>query len=1772
MKKSIVICCALLLTCSSAAVLSACKDDSDKETQKMFATYETWQDGFYNINMMDGFGRITRSDEQAHGGSYSAKLQPLGSHTDSASPYFYYPMQMEGTGGYNYTDFSKLENVTFWMYNAEKEEVTFDFCIVASVADVYGTDYKSVKTCTLAPEQWTQITYTPDYNALQDMCDITNVAGIAFLFENCNSADIADAPVLYLDDLSISAADHPLAEIKTSTPERGEMQSFDLASSMVYVRLQSGLDYAESYLAAGSDKLPEGVKGGIEFTVTDAEMGTWPRLHFDSRTPQSELIGADRFSLMLYFGTSDPTVTEAELHMFPDTSSEYVEYVATNQWVKVVIDSETMLNNFGDSIGVRSLGLFWLQNGGTGCFNAIDVVRVADIRAEFDEVRIPDLEAGSAGAAYSLAEASLEIDGTPVTAESWSYSVSYKNAALCGDGYPEITLTDRTFTPATGGTYVATYTAQYQGKTYTASAEFDVARRAAAEGELESFDDPAVLDTIRMNSGTGTEYTSPEYLWAGDTRLDGASDGTKGGVEYTIPAVDGGTWPRFYFTSRATTGEIAKYDTVAFDIYLDAPGHSDPILIKMYPETDEFDQYVMPNTWVTVILDGAQCADLISRVSPESMGFFWVQNGARETGAVNIIEHIRITNIRAFNVEEERGEPETTEIEAFDDIYSLGNLTIANASLEWDEKEQAAVGSVDPTADLWMDVSVKARRSLEDYKALKEQGYNAVTLELFLQAADGSTARNAQMQYWANQNELSPSQASVAIGEWVTLTFDLDTYLTALEKSGNGFVTLFWVASFDRSQEYDNGQTKLEFTAHLTQVRIRNVQVAKVSDAVSFGQGAEDFFLLDAAADVAEQTYYAADSDAIPAGRPQAVQNNGAVKLSLAAGAADRWPHLKISADRNMFSDGNTVVLTLYVANGGGAGETLSIRQWPHGADWVVNGELPVGEWVEFAIDAEVLRSVYNWAPWGGIEYTDLFWFTNPKDTSVEIWIAGIRIEQRDAVAFVNAGIEVAPTQLTVEESGESGFTAWVGITSTKGYAYKLTVKRGETVLSKGTDYTVNGDDASVTLVNPEAGDYTFFFESYGGRFTAGSVTVAVKAKEYSVEIANAGMGTVGVVYPLPDAKLMSDGNACDNVAWSYEVKFGDGEYSALEGASFTPDAEGEYTVRYTATYRTRQYTKELVITVGSYEVVADQPEGMTSGSPVTLLAGKLTLGDGSQVADPENIVWTYTVTFADSALYEELFGAIEVKDMQFTPMMAGEYTVIYQAVYGGKTYTTQKTVTIVRTAAAADEVESFDDASALSSVRLESGSDYQKTYLPAGSELLSEGAKGGVSFAVTDGEGGNWPNLHFDAVRMNVDTLKTYGSVVVPMYIGVKAESGISEIQLDVNGVRVFVPVNNWYNVVLDATYFADRITASVLWIQDGGDGVVNAINEVRVAGVYANASEEAPALLDMNEFAAFSGSHVWADSGMSNATKYQRALAPEGMPDGYEIAVRLNADTKDGDQWANVYARTLSRTDVESYLSQGYVTMTFWLYVEPSDASSRQDLQIRLLPDVYSESNIAVGQWVKCEVLLTSLSAQMDGTSGQVRLFWATVPASGNQPIDAIWMTGFAFEKQIDIVDFSSDASASFDPYVTTEWIDKSLAPDSENVPRSGAVRISADSDGKYNVRVHSAKDKELYRSGYTAKILVYLASEINTDIVYSTVHDGYVSSDTQKVPANTWVEIEVPAWQDGTNNDLYDVYEWFVTDGVGYTGWIAVDGDQNVTAVYVAGVWLENPAAAE
>lgn len=2245
MKKSILVISALFLATSSAAVLCACGGGEKGVTEVAFASYESWQDGFYNINMMDGFGRITRSDEQAHGGSYSAKLQPLGSVTDPSAPYFYYPMQMEGEEGYHYADFSKLEKVSFFMYNAEAEEREVQLAIVASISDVYSTDYKVVGTYSLAPGTWTEIEYQPDYEALQDLCDITNVAGLGFVFENQNSSSVTDAPVLYLDDLTLSVSEEPLAEIRTSEPGRGEVQSFDLASSLVYVRLESGIDYGETYLAAGSDKLPQGVKGGVEFAVTDAEMGTWPRLRFDSRTPQEELVGADRFSIRLYFGTEDETVKQVELHMFPDTSSEYVEYVPTNEWVKLTFESETVFNNWGDSIGVKALGFFWLQNGGSGCFNAIDTVRVADIRAEFDEVRVPELPEGQKGQTYSIPEASLEVDGTPVTAEKWSYSVCYRDKELYEDKFGPVEVSGNTFMPQTGGVYLITYQAEYGGKTYEVTAEVSIARDKAAQGEIESFDDPASLDGILMNSGTGVEYTDPEYLWAGDDRLDGASEGTKGGVEYTIDPVYGtdfdGSWPRFYLTSRITASEIAKYDTVSFDLYLDAPTHNRAILVKMYPETDEFDKYVSPNQWVTVRLDAEQFADYLTRISPDSYGFFWVQNG----DPANVIEHIRIANIRALDLNDQRPAVGETEVECFGDELSLDNLTITGvSSVSWNAEEKAAVASVDPAIDVWMDVSVRARQDISVYEKLREEGYNAVTLELFLKPAEGSNARNAQMQYWASQNEYAPSQASVAIGEWVTLTFDLDTYLEAL--SSGRTVKLFWVASYNRSENT---------IAKLSEVHIRNVQVAKVDDAVAFGTGTEDFFLLDSPENPASNTYFAAGSSEIPSGVPEAVQDNGAVRLSLGKGA-ESWPHIKFSADRNLFEGGNTVTVTLYVKST--SLSPLSIRQWPHGGDWIVKGELPVNQWVEFKVDAEVLRSVYNWAPSDGIEYTDLLWFTNAGGRLVsEVWIAGLRVSEEEPVSFEDSGIGMENTTADQYEAGETGLDAWFGIASKKGYAYKLTIQHGETVLVKGTDYTVSDQDASVTLLNCEAGEYTFVFESYG-RFERGELTVTVKEKEYTVSVAySQRRGMVGTPFKLPSATLRGATEGIP-VEWSYTVSK-DGENYPVTDGKFTPDAEGEYTVTYTATYRGRTYTGEKKIEVDAYKIVLDgDPAGGTTGLLYTIgdaslvhytgkevesgvkwtytlsyggdeytvgssftpgFAGVYTLkytasyagktyttevsitiyrvapdadevesfDDASSlsnvsVSDAASVTWSetdgvvvnvaqsaggnwvnftltarqqksyyenllkdgynaltlelylepaagntssvvqmnwwggsldgdssqgavavgkwvkvsfdletylklmgsdgsvklfwvqssgdarilelkvrnvkvetlesalafedgaegffyadgvdsvdyafvsdltgaessavrigvgagspnikfaadkkffegynavelkfmieesvttraagkYTLTFwPDSAAhrasgfevtagklatvtldaqalldvygwsvedginYTNLFwfnnpdgtavavyiagirgvntdkvtfeetgittpdsvtvyenekgelqadfaikstkgyaykltvkapdgsevtdytvnnnGIVTVKNPQegiytlsfesyggrfetgtisvevkaltysvkveapqngtvgeaytlptpeltgangevtweiellyggqpftgtlggltFTPEQAGVYTVVYKTTYKGTPYSSETFTFNVRTAAAANEIESFSDELSLDSVRLESGTDFEKTYLSAESDKLPSGAKGGVSFEVKDGDAsGNWPNLHFNSSRMTAEAIKGYDTVVIPMYIGVKAESGVTVVQIEVNETRVFVKTNTWVTVNLDASYFADKGTESVLWIQNGGDGVVNQVTEVRIASVYAeNTAQAAPALLDMNTLGGFSFSDVWHNGaslrfdGGLNAIPVELAASPNGS----QYAMRFHFEGgSDGSFFMRTRATEQSTNPAQAWLDAGYTALDISFYAAPQSGNSVGEIQVTTVSDSGAKANLSlpVGEWVTLRFGLEGLKDAFFWNKGdsawQIKLFYIT---KFEAQLSEVWVTDFTVSapSRIDVVSFENENAVS--AFNTTEWssVEWKGADDLEiTAPegiQSGVVKLTP--NGNWNIKLTSKTvDKSLYKS-YSAKMLIYLASDSGT-VDLKAVHDGKVT--LGQIQTNSWVTIEIPAYQEGTGNDLNTVFDWFG----GSTGWL--QGGTDVTAVYVAGVWLESPTQA-
>ena len=934
-----------------------------------------------------------------------------------------------------------------------------------------------------------------------------------------------------------------------------------------------------------------------------------------------------------------------------------------------------------------------------------------------------------------------------------------------------------------------------------------------------------------------------------------------------------------------------------------------------------------------------------------------------------------------------RAAPAKEEVESFDDASSLDSVSVTDVtSLRWSETDGVVATIAQSEGGNYPSFTLRARQQKAYYEDLLAEGYNAVTLELCLMPVTRAGNAVVKMQYWPDAGEKA-SQGSVAVGKWVTLTFDLQTFIDAM--GADGSVKFFWVESAGEMR--------------ILEMSVRNVNVVKAADVLCFADGVEGAFLLNSPENPASNAYFEADSSEIPSGVPEAVKGNGAVRLSLSAGR-ESWPHIMFSADRNMFDGGNTVTVTMYVKSS--SSSPLSIRQWPHGGDWIVKGELPVNQWVEFKMDAEVLRSVYNWGVANGIAYTDLLWFTNAGGNTVsEVWIAGLRVSDEAPVSFAESGISMENTTGETFEDGETQLNAWFGILSKQGHAYKLSIKYGETILEKGKDYTVSDQDASVTLIDPEAGEYTFVFESYGERFTSGSITVTVTEKSYQVVIPTLDDGKTDEDYALPDATLQGASEGVP-VEWSCSVSK-DGENYPVTDGKFTPDAEGEYTVTYTAVYRGRTYTAEASLTVKKavYSVEVPDLKNGTSGIEYTLGEAKLSDGLGSYV-EGSGVVWSYSVAFSDQELYNSLYGAITVSGGVFTPMIAGEYTVTYTADFDGGTYSQTATLTVVRAAAEANEIESFDDYTSLDSVRLGEGNGaYAEEYLKKGDSRLPDGAQGGVSFTVPAGAE-SWPDLY---ITSRISSLDGYDSVVIPVFIAAQGDRvELRQKNADNSDKIFYFAANTWVNFVLNAEEYKSYLegTTRICFVQNVSS---IAVTEVRIASVYARVND--PSIVDMSTTTSFPEGNLWTDAGLSKDNDtfknyYDKSLAPDGMPLGMDRAFRFyfNGTSNDGSMelWT-----TATQQQMIDWLDEGYKKVDVSFYFGVSDAS--ETFQVTVFSgnsDEKYDVQLSVNEWVTISLDLETFKECVWENNGQwqIKLFYLY---GGTSAVTDIWMTGFKLSK---------------------------------------------------------------------------------------------------------------------------------------------------------------------
>ena len=208
-------------------------DDSTKENDVdsrvvAFADFETFNPDFQLLRLENGFGRVdvNKNSTYVKSGEASAQLRPLGRYKDKAKPFLYLQLDSE-LYNYSYGDLKYLYSASMWLYNDSTETKSTELGIVTKIDSLHldnrakqagGVNY------TLKPG-WNKLTYFVDREMIVIPDGGTKVVGLYVQFENTPSYDIADAPVFYMDDVSLTLTTkfhEIIVEEPTYSPNEGE--------------------------------------------------------------------------------------------------------------------------------------------------------------------------------------------------------------------------------------------------------------------------------------------------------------------------------------------------------------------------------------------------------------------------------------------------------------------------------------------------------------------------------------------------------------------------------------------------------------------------------------------------------------------------------------------------------------------------------------------------------------------------------------------------------------------------------------------------------------------------------------------------------------------------------------------------------------------------------------------------------------------------------------------------------------------------------------------------------------------------------------------------------------------------------------------------------------------------------------------------------------------------------------------------------------------------------------------------------------------------------------------------------------------------------------------------------------------------------------------------------------------------------------------------------------------------------------------------------------
>lgn len=210
-------------TCLALGVAVGCGDnDDDKKTSEtpneiILADFEKWAPDFQTIRLRNEFGSVDVNTNAAYvkSGKQSAALTVVGA--EGAEKPLFFVNTVSGRFDYDYSDFSKIDSVSAWLYNASQTDETVYVGLITSIVSIEQVGYEKYETFTLK-SGWNEVVYKPDMNYVISAVgqeEYDGIKGVYFMFDNPHAATKAEGKKFYVDDVKLNYGEEkPFSEVR----------------------------------------------------------------------------------------------------------------------------------------------------------------------------------------------------------------------------------------------------------------------------------------------------------------------------------------------------------------------------------------------------------------------------------------------------------------------------------------------------------------------------------------------------------------------------------------------------------------------------------------------------------------------------------------------------------------------------------------------------------------------------------------------------------------------------------------------------------------------------------------------------------------------------------------------------------------------------------------------------------------------------------------------------------------------------------------------------------------------------------------------------------------------------------------------------------------------------------------------------------------------------------------------------------------------------------------------------------------------------------------------------------------------------------------------------------------------------------------------------------------------------------------------------------------------------------------------------------------------